>query len=352
MLITKLKKLSICALMLTAFTLIAGCGSGSGGSASTTGQPVIAEAAKLIRSSTPIASDYQNAVQELYVAYFGRPADATGLVNFENALLAAHAPTDIQGLNAAYNTSPAIQSLLNNFGTSAESIALYGTGNTAAFVSAIYQNVLGRTPVAGDPGAAWWVNEITSGRLTQGNAALSIMAGALVNTTAQGILDGELINNRIAAASYFTAQLSYISGGAVVYSGNAAAAAARTMLSEVTATTTATAYQTSAVAAINSIGTFTCVGFPSSFVNGSTTPTGLSCVDSQPGAGAVLTAGHTPNLTFTGYLYNSANAGSGYEGTVIQPTYTGTLSPIGVGAFISGFDQGLLGMQVGGTRAS
>jgi FKBP-type peptidyl-prolyl cis-trans isomerase len=95
---------------------------------------------------------------------------------------------------------------------------------------------------------------------------------------------------------------------------------------------------------------FTCAGLSAAFASGSTTPTNLSCVDSPAGTGAVLTAGETPNLTFTGYLYNSANAGTDYEGTIFQPTYTGSSSPIGVGAFITGFDQGLLGMQVGGTR--
>ena len=98
MLINKLKNWSISALLLA---VVAGCGGGSGGNKSSTTQPAIAEATKVIHAATaqpvPVAADYQNAVQELYVAYFGRPADATGLVNFENALLAANAPTDIQG---------------------------------------------------------------------------------------------------------------------------------------------------------------------------------------------------------------------------------------------------------------
>lgn len=100
----------------------------------------------------------------------------------------------------------------------------------------------------------------------------------------------------------------------------------------------------------SNLGPFTCTGLSAAFVNGSTTPTSLSCVDSPAGSGAVLTAGQTPNLTFTGYLFNPANAGTSYEGTVFQPTASLSTLKIGVGSFIPGFDQGLLGMKVGGTR--
>ncbi len=95
---------------------------------------------------------------------------------------------------------------------------------------------------------------------------------------------------------------------------------------------------------------FTCTGLSAAFVSGSTTPTSLSCVDSPAGTGAVLTAGHTPDLTFTGYLFDPTKSGTSYEGTVFQPTASLSTLKIGVGNFISGFDQGLLGMQVGGTR--
>jgi len=95
---------------------------------------------------------------------------------------------------------------------------------------------------------------------------------------------------------------------------------------------------------------FPCAGLSAAFANGSTTPTNLACVDSPAGTGTVLTAGHTPNLTFTGYLFTSANAGTSYEGAVFQPTASMASTKVGVGAFISGFDQGVLGMQVGGTR--
>src|SRR5579872_5349351 len=92
---------------------------------------------------------YSTAVQELYVAYFGRPADYFGLQNFETALSNANAPTDIAHLAAAYSTNSAVKTLVDAFGASNESQALYGTigssvGNTNAFVNAIFENMFGR----------------------------------------------------------------------------------------------------------------------------------------------------------------------------------------------------------------
>jgi sugar lactone lactonase YvrE len=85
----------------------------------------------------------------------------------------------------------------------------------------------------------YWVNAITSGTLIQGDAALSIMAGALINTTEQGLIDGELINNRLAVASEFTAQVS-TQNAVSTYAGTAAAASARNMLGSINATTATT----------------------------------------------------------------------------------------------------------------
>ncbi len=182
------------------------------------------------------ANVYDVTVQQLYVSYFGRPADAGGLANFAAALQAAGAPPDIQGLNQAYGSNPAVKALVDSFGTSAESRALYGNGNTTAFVTAIYQNVLGRAPDSA--GLSFWVGAIDNGHLTQSNAALSIMAGAQANTSAQGLLDANLISNRVTVAQNFTSAVPLST-----YDGATAAADARTMLSLVTAATDVTSFQ-------------------------------------------------------------------------------------------------------------
>ncbi len=189
---------------------------------------------------------YAMVVQALYVAYFGRPADPAGLANFESALAAAGAPTDIKTFAADYASNSAIQSLVDAFGTSKESQTLYGSGGNSgnsgtsqAFVTAVFENLLGRAPQAS--GLAYWSNAIDSGSVTQGAAALSIMAGALGNTTAQGLQDGQLIENRLSVATDFTGQVTQLNGVSS-YAGANAAQTARTMLAGVTAATNVSDY--------------------------------------------------------------------------------------------------------------
>jgi len=230
---------------LIAFGL-AGCGAGS----SSGDHPAASQVRQVTRSLQHQASDYQNVTQALYVAYFGRPADPGGLANFESALMNANAPTDVADLSVAYATNPAIKSLIDSFGASAESAKLYGSGNSSSFVTAVFQNVLGRTPQAA--GLAFWSNAIDAGTLSQGDAALAIMAGALTNQSSQGLLDAQLINNRLTVAANFTAALSREDVGDA-YSGASAAQSARTMLNAVTATTDTAAYQTSVQATITGL---------------------------------------------------------------------------------------------------
>ncbi|HEX7641335.1 MAG TPA: DUF4214 domain-containing protein [Burkholderiaceae bacterium] len=202
-----------------------------------------AQARQLVPARKDAAAQYQNAVQQLYVAYFGRPADPAGLVNFENALSAANAPTDINGLNAAYSTNAAVKTLIDSFGISNESKTLYGSGTTTDFVTKVFQNVLGRAPQSA--GLGFWTDAIDSGRTSPGDAALDIMAGALNNTTPQGLLDAQLVNNRLAAASFFTGQVSaYNAAGG--YAGQSAAASARAMLAAVGSSTDSATWQAAA----------------------------------------------------------------------------------------------------------
>lgn len=216
-----------------ALCALAACGGGAGDETAAVPQDK-AHAASALR-----APDYSVAVQQLYVSYFGRPADPAGLANFRAALAAAGAPSDIQGLNAAYNQNATVRALVDAFGTSAESNALY-TGNTVSFVTAIYRNVLNRTPDA--EGLKFWVDALDRKGLTKGNAALSIMAGALANTSSQGQLDAALVARRISAASSFTATVN-TPANIALYSGDAAAAIGRTMLVSVTTSTDSSVLQ-------------------------------------------------------------------------------------------------------------
>ncbi|HEX7643215.1 MAG TPA: DUF4214 domain-containing protein [Burkholderiaceae bacterium] len=222
-----------CALAAACAGLLAACGSD--------GQPSGPDASSKAahRSATQQAGDYAAVVQQLYLAYFGRPADPAGLANFEAQLLAAGAPADIQSLVQAYGSNPAVQALIDAFGTSAESQTLYGNGTTDDFITAVFEHVLSRAPQPG--GMQFWEAQLGSG-LSKGNAALAIMAGALANTSAQGKLDAALIDNRIAVAEQFSASVSS-ENAAGAYRGAPAAGMARALLAGVTASSNAGSYQ-------------------------------------------------------------------------------------------------------------
>ncbi|HEY0847233.1 MAG TPA: DUF4214 domain-containing protein [Noviherbaspirillum sp.] len=207
---------------------------------------------RLAFDDTAIDLEYHDAVQQLYVSYFGRAADTGGLANFTAALATASAPKDIQSLNTAYTTNATVRSLVDAFGTSTESNNLY-TGNTASFVTAIFQNVLNRAPQT--EGLEFWQREIDAGRLTKGNAGLSIMAGALVNATSQGMTDAALINNKIRVASNFTFGLDTPTE-VQNYRGAVAAGMARSMLATVSSTTDTDVFQSTVTATIASLPTY------------------------------------------------------------------------------------------------
>ena len=75
-------------------------------------------------------------------------------------------------------------------------------------------------------------------------------------------------------------------------------------------------------------------------------PAAFSFTDTTVGTGAQAATGKTATVTYTGWLY-SATA-SDHKGSQFD---TGTFSfTVGAGQVIPGFDQGVQGMLVGGTR--
>jgi len=204
------------------------------------------------------AQDYTAVVQQLYVSYFGRPADFYGLQNFSAQLDAIGAPKTFAAVQAAVGGdragTTALSKLVNTFSNSAESVALYGNDNSqigvSKFVAAIYQNVLGRE--ADTAGFNFWVSAISSGTLTKANAAAAITQAATANTTAQGLLDAQTVANKVAVATAFTTALDTPTE-LNAYSGDAAAASGRGLLTGVNSSTNVTAYQTTINSTITSI---------------------------------------------------------------------------------------------------
>ena len=157
------------------------------------------------------ASDYEVQVQKLYIAYYGRPADIVGLSYWSEKL---------------NQSGGSLDGIINAFAESTESVALYGSmTTTAARITTIYQNILGRVP--DDLGMAYYSGKIESGAFSLGRLALDVLNGA----TNQ---DAALIKNRLDVAYDFTNSLSK---DTTAYAGDAASAIARTLLHGVSADT-------------------------------------------------------------------------------------------------------------------
>ena len=79
-------------------------------------------------------------------------------------------------------------------------------------------------------------------------------------------------------------------------------------------------------------------------------PTQLQVTDTVVGTGATAAAGNTLRVNYTGWLY-SATAPD-YRGTQFDTSVGRTPFQfrLGAGQVIAGWDQGLVGMKVGGTR--
>ncbi|WP_195763665.1 M10 family metallopeptidase C-terminal domain-containing protein [Duganella guangzhouensis] len=194
----------------------------------------------------PLIAQYTALAQKFYVAYFGRPADANGLANMVAQFKAAGAPTTTDGFVAAYATNATVKALIDSFGNSDESAALY-SGSNKDFISAIYAHLLGRAPDA--EGLAFWAGALDDGNLVRGMAALNIAAGAETNTSAQGKIDATLIANRVTVAENFTASLD-TAAEIASYAGAKAAEAARTLLDAVNQDTSIIGYESSVLSTV------------------------------------------------------------------------------------------------------
>lgn len=222
------------------------------------------------------ASTYFAQVQQLYIAYFGRPADTTGQAFWASAI------------DAANGNIAAVQA---GFSSSAESQALYGNKSNIDKVTSIYVNTFGRQPDAA--GLAFWVNQLETGKMTQAQAAWTIQQSA-------GPIDAAVVQAKLVAAQAFTAQIdtaAEIQG----YQGAAAADSARAFLATVTSTATgltAVAGAATAVATAVAVGgtpgsTFTLTTGVDSFVGTANADTFNGYINNQTPTTSTLTAADT-----------------------------------------------------------
>jgi FKBP-type peptidyl-prolyl cis-trans isomerase FkpA len=79
-----------------------------------------------------------------------------------------------------------------------------------------------------------------------------------------------------------------------------------------------------------------------------TTPSGLQYEDTVTGTGDVACAGQRVSVHYTGWLYQNGQQGGKFDSSKDrgQPF----VFPLGAGHVIKGWDEGVQGMAVGGTR--
>jgi hypothetical protein len=173
-------------------------------------------------------ADYAMLAQQVYVAYLGRPADLDGMQSLQRQLAAIGAPLELHQLNTAYIDNSDVRALIDGFGKSPESAALY-SGDANAFISAIYLQMFNRRP---DPGGLrYWAEQIENGKLSRGRALLAIAAASLLEQSQQGLLDGNLLRKKVAYSTMFTSRLA--GAKRQCYSGAAAAQHARNLVAAV-----------------------------------------------------------------------------------------------------------------------
>ncbi|ARU57889.1 hypothetical protein OLMES_3869 [Oleiphilus messinensis] len=123
------------------------------------------------------------AVQQAYVAYYGRPGDFGGVAFWAGEL-------DVNGGD--------LSALIDVFGTSEEYQVRFGNLSTTELVNNLYVQMFGREAEA--DGLAFWVSEIDSGVVTLGQVALSISGGARGDDIAT-------LDNRTEVAIQFTNEI-------------------------------------------------------------------------------------------------------------------------------------------------
>jgi FKBP-type peptidyl-prolyl cis-trans isomerase FkpA len=79
-----------------------------------------------------------------------------------------------------------------------------------------------------------------------------------------------------------------------------------------------------------------------------TTDSGLQYEDTKVGDGAEATAGQTVQVHYTGWLYEAGQRGTKFDSS--KDRGSPFRFELGAGMVIGGWDEGVQGMKVGGTR--
>jgi hypothetical protein len=206
---------------------LAACGGADDGARPASAPRYLGAGPAAVASAAP-ATDDDDGVQRLYLAYLGRVADLGGQAFFSAAMRQAGLPADPGALAARYGSDPVARQLLDSLAGSAEGMLLL-PDDRGELVTAVYHNLFNRDPDAA--GKAWWTVALASGVLTRAQFPAAVLAGA-------DAVDLKVFERKLALARAFAATLAE-PGAAAAYQGKAADAALRTVLAQVTAATDA-----------------------------------------------------------------------------------------------------------------
>lgn len=258
------------------------------------------------------ASTYFNQVQQLYIAYFGRPADPVGLNYWAASIDAAGGNFD---------------SVVSGFSSSLESKALYAGSDTSQLVTSIYVALFNRPPEPA--GLAYWVGLIDSNTVTGPRAAYQIMTSA-------GPGDATAIANKVAAANAFTANID-TSAELAGYSGASSAAIARAWLAKVDATPYSIANLTSDATK----GVADATGIQPGVPTVPTVPAGPLLTATKDGSNVVTLTNAAigaigTSVTEVGGVYTFTNSTNASSATVVGPISRIVLNPSNASLTIAG----------------
>jgi len=149
-------------------------------------------------TSAPVFTTEQS-IQQLYLAYFNRPADAAGLAYWENAVA---------------NQGVSLATISADFAAQPEYKATYANMSNDQIVNAIYHNLFNRAPDAG--GLTYWSGHLTAGDLTINTIVNNIAASALQDPK-QGP-DSIAVESKVAASVAFTQYLNSNVDARIAYS--------------------------------------------------------------------------------------------------------------------------------------
>lgn len=166
-----------------------------------------------------------SAIQQLYIAYFNRPADAAGL-DFWAKQVTNGASLDV--ISATFAATP-------------EYKALFAGMSSDQIVNQIYQNLFNRAPDAA--GLKFWSDKLTDKALTVDNVVAAVAASAQQDP-AKGP-DTVAIQSKVAAAVAFTDFLNTDVESRIAYSSGSVNAVGVNYIHSVIDTTTLAAAKTS-----------------------------------------------------------------------------------------------------------